>query len=84
MFQQEQVRPSVFLHTCSAFIHPCCVSQPDAKTEKPIPALPDTLWEVEVKTASPVRDAPVKQTIDLLLEVQTIMKGLLDLRRQEF
>ena len=58
--------------------------QPDAKTEKPIPALPDTLWEVEVKTASPVRDAPVKQTIDLLLEVQTIMKGLLDLRRQEF
>ncbi|KAJ2926215.1 hypothetical protein H1R20_g10895, partial [Candolleomyces eurysporus] len=58
--------------------------QPDPKTEKPIPAQPDTLWEVEVKTASPVRDAPVKQTIDLLLEVQTIMKGLLDLRRQEF
>lgn len=102
MFQQEQVDP---------------------KTSKPIPAHPDTLWEVEVKTAAPIKsgitavgggpaargggpnslshlglhpsgsgsqvmgsqgDTPVRQAIELVLEVQTLMKGLLDLRRQDF
>jgi hypothetical protein len=32
--------------------------QADLKTELPIPAHPDTLWEVEVKTAAPVRNTP--------------------------
>ena len=35
--------------------------QADPKTGKPMPAHPDTLWEVEVKTAAPVRtqEAPL-------------------------
>ncbi|PSR74991.1 hypothetical protein PHLCEN_2v9405 [Hermanssonia centrifuga] len=58
----------------------------DLKTQKPIPAHGDTLWEVEVKTASPVRntqDTPLSQSIEAVLEVQLLMKGLLDLRRQD-
>ncbi|KAG2370043.1 hypothetical protein BDR07DRAFT_1387594 [Suillus spraguei] len=73
MFQQEQVDP---------------------KTSLPIPAHTDTLWEVEVKTATQVNtSAPassghvqvstVRAAIDAVLEVQLIMKGLLDLRRQD-
>ncbi|EAU84523.1 hypothetical protein CC1G_00042 [Coprinopsis cinerea okayama7 len=57
--------------------------QADPKTEKPIPAHADTLWQVEVKTAAPIRDTPVQLAIDQLLEFQTLMKGLLDLRRQD-
>ncbi|KAI0068797.1 hypothetical protein BV25DRAFT_1866728 [Artomyces pyxidatus] len=60
--------------------------QVDPKTEKPIPAHADTLWEVEVKTAHPVRntqETPLKPYIDAVLEVQLLMKGLLDLRRQD-
>ncbi|CDO71315.1 hypothetical protein BN946_scf184908.g72 [Trametes cinnabarina] len=58
----------------------------DPKTGKPIPAHPDTLWEVEVKTAAPVRntqETPLSQSLDAVLEVQLLMKGLLDLRRQD-
>ncbi|EIW76173.1 hypothetical protein CONPUDRAFT_64048 [Coniophora puteana RWD-64-598 SS2] len=58
--------------------------QVDPKTEQPIPAHADTLWEVEVKTASPVRntqETPLSQSVDAVLEVQLLMKGLLDLRR---
>ncbi|TFK27017.1 hypothetical protein FA15DRAFT_679209 [Coprinopsis marcescibilis] len=57
--------------------------QADPKTDRPIPAHEDTLWEVEVKAAAPIRDTPVKQAIEMLLEVQGLMKGLLDLRRQD-
>ncbi|PIL37054.1 hypothetical protein GSI_00746 [Ganoderma sinense ZZ0214-1] len=58
----------------------------DLKTGKPIPAHVDTLWEVEVKTAAPVRntqETPLSQSLDAVLEVQLLMKGLLDLRRQD-
>lgn len=55
----------------------------DPKTELPIPAHAETLWEVEVKTAHPIRDTPVSKAIDVLLEFQGLMKGLLDLRRQD-
>ncbi|KAK7470934.1 hypothetical protein VKT23_002349 [Stygiomarasmius scandens] len=60
--------------------------QVDPRTQQPIPAHADTLWEVEVKTASPIRntqDNPLSQSIEAVLHVQTIMKGLLDLRRQD-
>ncbi|TDL29424.1 hypothetical protein BD410DRAFT_811071 [Rickenella mellea] len=60
--------------------------QVDPKTQKPIPAHADTLWEVEVKTANPVRntqETPLSASIDAILEVQLLMKGLLDLRRQD-
>lgn len=60
--------------------------QVDPKTQRPIPAHHDTLWEVEVKTANPVRntqETPLRGVIDSVLEVQLLMKGLLDLRRQD-
>ncbi|KAH7887961.1 hypothetical protein F5I97DRAFT_1804532 [Phlebopus sp. FC_14] len=72
MFQQEQVDP---------------------RTSLPIPAHTDTLWEVEVKTATQVNTSAgatgqaqlntVRSAIDAVLEVQLVMKGLLDLRRQD-
>ncbi|KAA1466302.1 hypothetical protein DENSPDRAFT_856026 [Dentipellis sp. KUC8613] len=58
----------------------------DPKTQKPIPAHADTLWEVEVRTESPIRntqETPLSQAINAVLEVQLLMKGLLDLRRQD-
>ena len=61
-------------------------SQVDPKTSKPIPAHADTLWEVEVKTASPVRNTPempLSVSVEAVMEVQILMKGLLDLRRQD-
>ncbi|KAJ4472206.1 hypothetical protein J3R30DRAFT_1052496 [Lentinula aciculospora] len=60
--------------------------QVDPNTQEPIPAHPDTLWEVEVKTSTPIRntqETPLSQSIDAVLEVQLLMKGLLDLRRQD-
>ncbi|KAL0949903.1 hypothetical protein HGRIS_009931 [Hohenbuehelia grisea] len=60
--------------------------QVDPKTQQPVPAHADTLWEVEVKTANPIRntrETPISQYIDAVLEVQLLMKGLLDLRRQD-
>ena len=60
--------------------------QVDAKTQQPIPAHADTLWEVEVKTASPTRntrETPLQNAVDAVIEVQILMKGLLDLRRQD-
>ncbi|KAI0701796.1 hypothetical protein BC835DRAFT_1322356 [Cytidiella melzeri] len=60
--------------------------QVDPKTQKPLPAHADTLWEVEVKTATPVRntqETPLSRSIEAVLEVQLLMKGLLDLRRQD-
>ncbi|KAG6838013.1 hypothetical protein H0H93_008407 [Arthromyces matolae] len=60
--------------------------QVDPATQQPIPAHPDTLWEVEVKTASPLRntqETPLSHAINAVLEVQLFMKGLLDLRRQD-
>ena len=62
------------------------VSQEDPKTGKPIPAHVDTLWEVEVKTAAPVRNTqatPLSKSIEAVLEVQLLMKGLLDLGRKD-
>ncbi len=58
----------------------------DPKTQLPNPALADTLWEVEVKTAEPIRntqETPLSKAIEAVLEVQLLMKGLLDLRRQD-
>jgi mediator of RNA polymerase II transcription subunit 18 len=58
----------------------------DPKTQQPIPAHTDTLWEMEVKTASPIRntqETPLSHAVDAVLEVQLLMKGLLDLRRQD-
>ncbi|KAJ7228931.1 hypothetical protein GGX14DRAFT_344952 [Mycena pura] len=60
--------------------------QVDPKTQQPIPAHTDTLWEVEVKTASPTRntqETPLKIAVNAVVEVQLLMKGLLDLRRQD-
>ncbi|KAK1224771.1 hypothetical protein PQX77_012318 [Marasmius sp. AFHP31] len=60
--------------------------QVDGKTHKPIPAHSDTLWEVEVKTAAPIRNSqetPLSGAIEQVLQVQMLMKGLLDLRRQD-
>ncbi|KLO05952.1 hypothetical protein SCHPADRAFT_838670 [Schizopora paradoxa] len=60
--------------------------QVDHRTQKPVPAHADTLWEVEVKTASPVRntqETPLSQAIDAVLEVQLLMKGILDLSRKD-
>jgi len=60
--------------------------QVDPKTQQPIPAHTDTLWEMEVKTASPIRntqETPLSHAVDAVLEVQLLMKGLLDLRRQD-
>ncbi|KAL0580800.1 hypothetical protein V5O48_001265 [Marasmius crinis-equi] len=60
--------------------------QVDPKTHKPIPAHNDTLWEVEVKTAAPIRNSqetPLSGAIEQVLQVQLLMKGLLDLRRQD-
>ncbi|ESK93572.1 hypothetical protein Moror_1578 [Moniliophthora roreri MCA 2997] len=60
--------------------------QVDPKTQQPIPAHADTLWEVEVKTATPIRNSqetPLSQAIEDVLQVQMLMKGLLDLRRQD-
>ncbi len=51
-----------------------------------MPASADTLWEVEVKTAFPMQntqETPLRLAIDAVLEVQMLMKGLLDLRRQD-
>lgn len=60
--------------------------QVDPKTQQPIPAHTDTLWEVEVKNALPIRntqESPLSQVVNAVLEVQLFMKGLLDLRRQD-
>ncbi|KAF9475930.1 hypothetical protein BDN70DRAFT_202730 [Pholiota conissans] len=60
--------------------------QVDPKTQLPIPAHTDTLWEVEVKTAQPIRntqETPLSAAIEAVLEIQLLMKGLLDLRRQD-
>ncbi|KAF9534936.1 hypothetical protein CPB83DRAFT_222520 [Crepidotus variabilis] len=60
--------------------------QIDPKTMLPIPAHADTLWEVEVKTAEPLRntqETPLSSAIEAVLDVQLLMKGLLDLRRQD-
>jgi mediator of RNA polymerase II transcription subunit 18 len=81
MFQQEQVRASIY-SSCS-LAH---LLQVDPKTQQPIPAHADTLWEVEVKTASPTRntqDTPLRISVNAVVEVQLLMKGLLDLRRQD-
>ncbi|KAH8830661.1 hypothetical protein DL96DRAFT_961311 [Flagelloscypha sp. PMI_526] len=59
----------------------------DPNTQQPITAQQSTLWEVEVRTAEPVQNTPekpLKQYIDAVLEIQTLMKGLLDLQRQDF
>ncbi|KAF7301514.1 Mediator of RNA polymerase II transcription subunit 18 [Mycena indigotica] len=60
--------------------------QVDPRTQQPIPAHADTLWEVEVKTASPTRntqETPLSIAVNAVVEVQLLMKGLLDLRRQD-
>jgi hypothetical protein len=60
-------------------------SQVDAANQ-PIPAHANTLWEVEVRNVTPARntpDAPLSATVEQVLAVQLLMKGLLDLRRQD-
>jgi len=73
------------LNHASIFYH-LIIVKVDPKTQLPIPAHADTLWEVEVKTASPIRntqETPLSHSIDAVVEVQLLMKGLLDLRRQD-
>jgi len=58
----------------------------DPKTNKPIRADNEALWEVEVKSSSPTRstpESPLSQIINAILEVQVAMGGLLDLRRKD-
>jgi mediator of RNA polymerase II transcription subunit 18 len=60
--------------------------QVNEETDLPIPAHPDTLWEVEVKTAAPVRNStetPLAGAVEAVLDVQRLMKGLIDLKRQD-
>ncbi|KAI9512262.1 hypothetical protein F5148DRAFT_1279984 [Russula earlei] len=60
--------------------------QVDSKTQEPIPAHADAPWQVIVKTANPVRgtqEVPLGRHIEAVLEVQALMKGLLDLHRQD-
>jgi mediator of RNA polymerase II transcription subunit 18 len=74
----SSLAPFVYLSEFPRKVHPV--------THKPIPAQIDSLWEVEVKTASPVsntQETPLSQAVDAVLEVQLLMKGLLDLRRQD-
>jgi mediator of RNA polymerase II transcription subunit 18 len=81
MFQQEQESDIL-----SYYSNNDVTFKVDPKTQEPIPAHADTLWEVEVKTAMPVAntpETPLSQYIDAVLDVQTLMKGLLDLRRQD-
>ncbi len=58
----------------------------DPNTQGPVPATADTPWQVIVKTANPVRgtqEVPLGRHIEAVLEVQALMKGLLDLSRQD-
>ena len=58
----------------------------DPNTLQPIPAHADTVWQVIAKTANPVRgtqEVPLSRHIEAVLEVQALMKGLIDLRRQD-
>ncbi|KAF8528818.1 hypothetical protein BU17DRAFT_73103 [Hysterangium stoloniferum] len=55
----------------------------DPKTQKPLPAHADSPWQVEVKTA-PMRntqETPLTYMVDAVLEVQRLMKGILDLQK---
>ncbi|KAF8592609.1 hypothetical protein K439DRAFT_1643675 [Ramaria rubella] len=57
----------------------------DPKTHKPMLAHADAPWQVEVKTA-PMRntqETPLSQMVDAVLEVQRLMKGILDLQKLE-
>ncbi len=83
MFQQEHV--SSVRAVDVRHLPDNCVKV-DPRTQKPIPAHADTLWEVEVKTATTIRntqETPLSKSIEAVLEVQLLMKGLLDLRRQD-
>lgn len=84
MFQQEQVCRHESLD--SHHVPNTTTMKVDPKTQQSIPAHADTLWEMEVKTASPIRntqETPLSHAVDAVLEVQLLMKGLLDLRRQD-
>jgi mediator of RNA polymerase II transcription subunit 18 len=62
------------------------LSKVDPNTQESIPAHADTPWQVMVKTANPVRgtqEIPLGRHIEAVLEVQRLMKGLLDLHRQD-
>ncbi|KAK7060130.1 hypothetical protein VNI00_000894 [Paramarasmius palmivorus] len=84
---EATVRPWAIVHVVGdalGFAH--ALGYVDPKTQQPIPAHADTLWEVEVKTATPIRNSqetPLSQAIEDVLQVQMLMKGLLDLRRQD-
>ncbi|THH10079.1 hypothetical protein EW145_g1584 [Phellinidium pouzarii] len=84
---EATVRPWATCHVSEdALSFASALGYVDQRTQKPIPAHADTLWEVEVRTANPVRntqETPLSQSIDAVLEVQLLMKGLLDLRRQD-
>ncbi|KIJ37356.1 hypothetical protein M422DRAFT_231693 [Sphaerobolus stellatus SS14] len=57
----------------------------DPKTLKPIPAHADAPWQVEVLT-TPTRntqETPLSHMVDAALEVQRLMKGLLDLQKRD-
>ena len=80
------VYPLWFTHPIVKSAERVYVIKVDAKTLEPIPAHADTLWQVIVKTANPVRgtqEVPLSRYIEAVLEVQALMKGLIDLRRQD-
>jgi mediator of RNA polymerase II transcription subunit 18 len=81
--QQEQVRAGRS-HSSRSLLTRCSASQVDPRTEAPVPASASAPWEVEVKTAQPVRntqETPLPVAIAAVLEVQRLLRGLLDLRR---
>ena len=62
------------------------VVKADPNTQDPVLPHEDAPWQVIVKTANPVRgtqEIPLGRHIEAVLEVQALMKGLLDLRRQD-
>lgn len=86
IFQEQQARSLLRIPTALALIDQTHVFQVDSNTQDPIPAPEDTPWQVIVKTANPVRgtqEVPLGRHIEAVLEVQALMKGLLDLRRQD-
>lgn len=50
-----------------------------------MPAHADAPWQVEVKTAPMhnTQETPISHMVDVVLEVQRLMKGILDLQRLE-
>jgi mediator of RNA polymerase II transcription subunit 18 len=76
MSQQESVRLSIPILTRDGKWD-LMTEQANMTTGEPMAAHPDTPWQVEVKTASPVRNTqemPLSKYVDAVVEVQQLMK----------